>query len=39
MSDISGKARRKESTKKNQDVGGGTILKWILNRIGLYGLD
>jgi hypothetical protein len=30
--DIGGKARRKETTKEDQDVGGWIILKWISER-------
>jgi hypothetical protein len=37
--DIGGKARRKETTGKYQDVDGWTILKWILDRMGRRGLD
>jgi hypothetical protein len=32
IEDIGGKARRKETTEKNQGVDGWTILKWILER-------
>jgi hypothetical protein len=34
--DCGGKTRRKEG---DLDVGGRIILKWILDRIGWYGLD
>jgi hypothetical protein len=30
--DFGGKARRKETTRKTQDIGGRIILKWILER-------
>jgi hypothetical protein len=30
--DIGGKARRKETTRKTNDVGGWVILKWILEK-------
>jgi hypothetical protein len=32
IQDIGGRARRKDITRKNQDVGGWMILKWILDR-------